>query len=49
MPVGTLANFFKVELKLVPTGIKDQHNQLGMEALNTVEDSIQGMYTAPGI
>ena len=45
MPVGTQANFFKVELKLVETGIKNQHKKLGMEALNIVEDSIQDMCT----
>ena len=37
--------FFKVELKLVPTRIRDQHKQLGMEALNIVEDTIQDMCT----
>ena len=34
-----------MELKLVPTGIKNQHKKLGMEALNIVEDSIQDMCT----
>ena len=40
-----IGKLFKVELKLVPTGIKDQHKQLRMEALNIVEDSIQDMCT----
>ena len=34
-----------MELKLVPTGIKNQHKKLGMEALNIVEDRIQDMCT----
>ena len=34
-----------MELKLVPTGIKNQHKKLGIEALNIVEDSIQDMCT----
>ena len=38
-------DFAKVELKLVPTGIKDQHKQLGMEALNIMEDSIHDTCT----